>query len=539
MYGETSAPSRSRDCARGLSPHVRGNRPSPYADAGCGGSIPACTGKPARWRAGRIGQRVYPRMYGETSERSSHSWRIAGLSPHVRGNRSAPPRSGPPGWSIPACTGKPHERRARAARCRVYPRMYGETGRPRHYQPPHSGLSPHVRGNPAGGSRSACQRRSIPACTGKPRREPRRQPPPVVYPRMYGETRRRRLVTTRNGGLSPHVRGNLPASRDYRTFRRSIPACTGKPSTGRPAAPSSGVYPRMYGETRRAGRSGPGWRGLSPHVRGNPEQLQHLRIGQRSIPACTGKPHTQGAHARYGGVYPRMYGETAARDNLHTLVRGLSPHVRGNLGKVVVLCDDWRSIPACTGKPLRGVVARRGDEVYPRMYGETDVIVDGDKTPAGLSPHVRGNHSQAIPVCVGVGSIPACTGKPNEPHPPSHRPRVYPRMYGETEVKVNGLTHRTGLSPHVRGNLFQPESRHPVGGSIPACTGKPPCRPPSGKRQGVYPRMYGETSRRSWSTWRTGGLSPHVRGNRGTVGCRRRRRGSIPACTGKPSARCL
>ena len=50
---------------------------------------------------------------------------------------------------------------------------------------------------------------------------------------------------------------------------------------------------------------------------------------------------------------------------------GLSPRLRGNLN---LLCckDGWLgSIPALTGKPIRGSIRRAAARVYPRAYGET------------------------------------------------------------------------------------------------------------------------------------------------------------------------
>ena len=66
------------------------------------------------------------------------------------------------------------------------------------------------------------------------------------------------------------------------------------------------------------------------------------------------------------------------------------------------------------------------------MYGETTsapVYADRDK---GLSPRVRGNHVDRLGMILGVGSIPACTGKPLCSPLASATTGVYPRVYGET-----------------------------------------------------------------------------------------------------------
>ena len=208
MYGETGVTNDSDGLERGLSPHVRGNPAAVTADRLVIGSIPACTGKPPSANRQAMQFTVYPRMYGETAGGSARATGVTGLSPHVRGNRESVMAARAAKGSIPACTGKPTCARRRRPRSPVYPRMYGETQRMRSGCRRRSGLSPHVRGNRAGG-------------------------------------------TARRRGLSPHVRGNLSRS-EYRMFQCwSIPACTGKPRRRRPRRGPIRVYPRMYGETRR------------------------------------------------------------------------------------------------------------------------------------------------------------------------------------------------------------------------------------------------------------------------------------------------
>ena len=89
-------------------------------------------------------------------------------------------------------------------------------------------------------------------------------------------------------------------------------------------------------------------------------------------------------------------------------------------------------------------------------------------------------------------------------------------MYGETLVLHERRQRHRGLSPHVRGNPFGLPPRRVRIGSIPACTGKPLCLAVTCMVRQVYPRMYGETGGGSAAALNLGGLSPHVRGNRGT-----------------------
>ena len=153
---------------QGLSPHVRGNPRNAVLQTSLVGSIPACTGKPPSECRGCWQERVYPRMYGETEEDDEILDPTAGLSPHVRGNLIELLEPFVRKRSIPACTGKPPGRRRRSRWRWVYPRMYGETLHDGRRVLRVAGLSPHVRGNHRFLCRSELLVRSIPACTGKP-----------------------------------------------------------------------------------------------------------------------------------------------------------------------------------------------------------------------------------------------------------------------------------------------------------------------------------------------------------------------------------
>ena len=229
-----------------------------------------------------------------------------------------------------------------------------------------------------------------------------------------------------------------------------------------------------------------------------------------------------------------MYGETAATRIATPLRRGLSPRVRGNLGRAERPASRVGSIPACTGKPTRPDGSRQLRGVYPRVYGETIEAAGTRALMTGLSPRVRGNRGGGRPN-VGVHwSIPACTGKPTANRCGPALRWVYPRVYGETQYGVPQVDRPRGLSPRVRGNLQRGAGASRKERSIPACTGKPALGNRYSISVGVYPRVYGETSRGLRRAPPKRGLSPRVRGNRQNARALAARRGSIPACTGKP-----
>ena len=111
-------------------------------------------------------------------------------------------------------------------------------------------------------------------------------------------------------------------------------------------------------------------------------------------------------------VYPRVYGGTGSSALNEPVGLGLSPRVRGNPAAFFLNQSEARSIPACTGEPpaCRSRSTRR--KVYPRVYGGTDVAWQSELYTHGLSPRVRGNPPYGRWHEDGIRSIPACTGEP-------------------------------------------------------------------------------------------------------------------------------
>ena len=296
-------------------------------------------------------------MYGGTDTWFSAGAKNWGLSPRVRGNLSTPRPGRRRSRSIPACTGEPLTHCVPTHASEVYPRVYGGTTPDGLFDILAMGL-PRVRGNPV-----------------------------------------HDLADTAAEGLSPRVRGNRVLG--WQRYR-------------------SRVYPRVYGGTRSS-LIHPSFRnGLSPRVRGNPLRTWTYRNGRRSIPACTGEPGPHRLTQHAGAVYPRVYGGTDGDQLLGEVTAGLSPRVRGNRTRMTCPFSVQRSIPACTGEPVRRRLVTSG------AYG--------------LSPRVRGNHGGRDPGEHRERSIPACTGEPiaalsrlNQCPMP-----VYPRVYGGTGIECAG-----------------------------------------------------------------------------------------------------
>ena len=315
---------------QGLSPRVRGNRWR-WHNALCHqGSIPACAGEPKSALQHLQQQRVYPRVCGGTGAMLRPAGQNHGLSPRVRGNpianihRQLHPRS------IPACAGEPPRHTAATSPAQVYPRVCGGTGFRAQVRLGLRGLSPRVRGNRSAGRRSARTARSIPACAGEPNSRPAATTHRWVYPRVCGGTVAGQPFVGDSDGLSPRVRGNQRRSRALAEQQRSIPACAGEPNWGWGGGVAGGVYPRVCGGTGAAIHPRLSRAGLSPRVRGN-HQSQASKSGSGgSIPACAGEPSPPTGVRAGGSVYPRVCGGTFHCHCRLPPGSGLSPRVRGN-----------------------------------------------------------------------------------------------------------------------------------------------------------------------------------------------------------------
>ena len=152
--------------------------------------------------------------------------------------------------------------------------------------------------------------------------------------------------------------------------------------------------------------------GLSPRVRGNRRAGRVFDLSNGSIPACTGEPSPDHQPVLNRRVYPRVYGGTAYRCQVWPPSVGLSPRVRGNPMSRGLICESFRSIPACTGEPTPFICVVVVSRVYPRVYGGTPWSVGASVSGYGLSPRVRGNPGDRARAERAVGSIPACTGEP-------------------------------------------------------------------------------------------------------------------------------
>ena len=236
-------------------------------------------------------------------------------------------------------------------------------------------------------------------------------------------------------GLSPRLRGNLPLECGFPIGFRSIPALAGEPVTPSPVRISVTVYPRACGGTNTKEEEDRFVVGLSPRLRGNLIGGTLALDCQRSIPALAGEPRRALAPLGNVAVYPRACGGTTSPARVRSMVRGLSPRLRGNHRLTACAGSGARSIPALAGEPKLYYTFTRSYGVYPRACGGTarrGFLVDAD---LGLSPRLRGNPAAARAELMGIRSIPALAGEPSVRIPRAVSSEVYPRACGGTSSK--------------------------------------------------------------------------------------------------------
>ena len=192
------------------------------------------------------------------------------------------------------------------------------------------------------------------------------------------------------------------------------------------------------------------------------------------------------------------------------------------------------SIPAPAGEPPGIPKPRQNSTVYPRACGGTRALELVRERHQGLSPRLRGNLEYLVAWAGCDGSIPAPAGEPPPTGPPMTVLRVYPRACGGTLEDEVFFLLVGGLSPRLRGNRGSEGPPTPPPRSIPAPAGEPWRTRCSSSSSEVYPRACGGTEARKVRPHHHRGLSPRLRGNPIASGSGAVSSRSIPAPAGEP-----
>ena len=216
--------------------------------------------------------------------------------------------------------------------------------------------------------------------------------------------------------------------------------------------PLAEVYPRVCGGTAPPHGLCYDPPCLSPRMRGNRRQRRGHCPNGGSIPAYAGEPLAQDVAEAQREVYPRVCGGTISAFRCIAVISGLSPRMRGNPQQSPQVKARIGSIPAYAGEPASSMRSTARPAVYPRVCGGTNSGAAGTALGDGLSPRMRGNHIARYSPVEFSGSIPAYAGEPLSASAPPTSSGVYPRVCGGT-ISVSALLRAAGgLSPRMRGN---------------------------------------------------------------------------------------
>ncbi len=359
------------DGALGSSPRVRGDRDHAGALCRNTGLIPACAGRPLRSSCGSTGEGAHPRVCGATVVPSSPPVMVSGSSPRVRGDQDERLSEATGPGLIPACAGRPRTRIRTGPNRWAHPRVCGATAEHVGSEFAAMGSSPRVRGDPGSAGYPPTPGGLIPACAGRPGVGWVTHTPKRAHPRVCGATMEGVEEPEQARGSSPRVRGDRIARRKPARVDGLIPACAGRPYFRWFPGCQTWAHPRVCGATDGTSIVTGDASGSSPRVRGDPRCRSGVLPAGGLIPACAGRPWHRRQADRPPGAHPRVCGATA--DPFARMVDGAgsSPRVRGDLD-----AGPWGRfwpglIPACAGRPCRGLRGGTPRGAHPRVCGAT------------------------------------------------------------------------------------------------------------------------------------------------------------------------
>ena len=247
-------------------------------------------------------------------------------------------------------------------------------------------------------------------------------------------------------------------------------------------------------------------------MRGTRGQLFADPLLRRFIPAYAGNTKRTRRRLSTTPVHPRVCGEHVGKDGGENRLHRFIPAYAGN---------TYGHLP---------VDLRRA--VHPRVCGEhVDVDID-PRSCAGSSPRMRGTLQRDRYAEGRHRFIPAYAGNTATRNAIGFEYPVHPRVCGEhTSIQYHAVA-RYGSSPRMRGTRkLKPQARIQYR-FIPAYAGNTSSQADLIPSRSVHPRVCGEHLRCPWSTRKSSGSSPRMRGTRGIGGYRVPKGRFIPAYAG-------
>ena len=152
------------------------------------------------------------------------------------------------------------------------------------------------------------------------------------------------------GGSSPQVRGRSPACGAVVGATGLIPAGAGQMFVSSRILPAAPAHPRRCGADMNEQARAAAEEGSSPQVRGRFLCPTAAPLAARLIPAGAGQILFRAGRAPVGEAHPRRCGADFTSGNIHTILQGSSPQVRGRLLGVVGNHIPKGLIPAGAGQ---------------------------------------------------------------------------------------------------------------------------------------------------------------------------------------------
>ena len=171
VCGEHSRVMKSRSNCGGSSPRMRGTQPGDEVEVELRGIIPAYAGNTnsVSHTLGTSGD--HPRVCGEHRPVSESAQTLLGSSPRMRGTPAAWPARSASKWIIPAYAGNTICRFRSNRDRRDHPRVCGEHSTTPVVTPKQQGSSPRMRGTPASSTGNGDGTGIIPAYAGNTRHQ--------------------------------------------------------------------------------------------------------------------------------------------------------------------------------------------------------------------------------------------------------------------------------------------------------------------------------------------------------------------------------
>ena len=272
-------------------------------------------------------------------------------------------------------------------------------------------------------------------------------------------------------GSSPRMRGSLHIITRFVVIVGIIPAHAGLTVFFMGGGGQKRDHPRACGAHLHLHDLHLLIEGSSPRMRGSLIPLSYRLDLTGIIPAHAGLTcHPRRRHLSTRD-HPRACGAHCSRCTACTMNRGSSPRMRGSLICIVGMCRIIGIIPAHAGLTSIHRQKENAERDHPRACGAHHLNAERSGNQQGSSPRMRGSPRGAGEAAGAASIIPAHAGLTNMQEPPAGGFWDHPRACGAHWLAVLDAGPETGSSPRMRGSLSSSPSVFPVDGIIPAHAG--------------------------------------------------------------------